>query len=69
MKHEAKDKAFELVMSWVCDESNGKHRKVTVINLVSLESNLVCILYSCLSNIIIFCTMKFLMQKGNQSLK
>lgn len=26
---EAKDKAFELEMSWVCDESNRQHQKVT----------------------------------------
>nr|GME21568.1 proteasome subunit alpha type-3-like [Ipomoea batatas] len=25
---EAKDKAFELEMSWVCDESNRQHQKV-----------------------------------------
>lgn len=26
---EAKDKEFELEMSWVCDESNRLHEKVT----------------------------------------
>lgn len=25
---EAKDKAFELEMSWVCEESNRQHQKV-----------------------------------------
>jgi len=25
---EAKDKAFELELSWVCDESNRQHQKV-----------------------------------------
>lgn len=25
---EAKDKAFELELSWVCDESNRQHEKV-----------------------------------------
>lgn len=28
MHDEAKDKAFELEMSWVCDESNKLHQKV-----------------------------------------
>ena len=28
MHDEAKDKAFELEMSWVCDESNRQHQKV-----------------------------------------
>lgn len=26
---EAKDKAFELELSWICDESNRQHQKVT----------------------------------------
>lgn len=27
---EAKDKDFELEMSWVCDESNRQHEKVSL---------------------------------------
>lgn len=30
---EAKDKAFELEMSWVCDESNRQHQKVVTLCL------------------------------------
>lgn len=26
---EAKDKAFELEMSWICDESNREHQRVS----------------------------------------
>ena len=28
---EAKDKAFELEMSWICDESNREHERVNKI--------------------------------------
>lgn len=33
---EAKDKTFELEMSWVCDESNRQHQKVTKPNQLFL---------------------------------
>ena len=28
---EAKDKAFELEMSWICDESNREHLRVSTL--------------------------------------
>lgn len=34
---EAKDKEFELEMSWVCDESNRQHQKVMeILRLVNI---------------------------------
>lgn len=29
---EAKDKAFELEMSWICDESNREHQRVSFLS-------------------------------------
>lgn len=44
---EAKDKAFELEMSWVCDESNRQHQKV-IYNLKWLVCfKLVVLLFLC----------------------
>lgn len=41
---EAKDKAFELEMSWVCDESNRQHQKVnqypSKLNFPSIKSRI-----------------------------
>lgn len=34
---EAKDKAFELEMSWVCDESNRQHQKVIILESYCLR--------------------------------
>lgn len=34
---EAKDKAFELEMSWVCDESNRQHQKVSSSSIVGYK--------------------------------
>ena len=31
---EAKDKAFELEMSWVCEESNREHQRVSLLFFV-----------------------------------
>ena len=33
---EAKDKAFELEMSWVCEESNREHQRVSLLFFCSL---------------------------------
>jgi hypothetical protein len=60
---EAKDKDFELEMSWVCDESNRQHQKVSLnfncgekaycfqINLLILSSPTVTPLRSSLNNL------------------
>ena len=51
---EAKDKDFELEMSWVCDESNRLHQKVTeILRKDKLERELekpmllLCMSYMC----------------------
>ena len=35
---EAKDKAFELEMSWVCEESNREHQRVSLLCFVPFST-------------------------------
>lgn len=46
---EAKDKAFELEMSWVCDESKRQHEKVILVDsnlqFYDFEARLVLLLF------------------------
>lgn len=43
---EAKDKAFELEMSWICDESNREHQRVNIPSYIFPFSGLLCYLFS-----------------------
>ena len=44
----AKDKEFELEMSWVCDESNRLHQKVTeILRRVNIFEFILCNVYYC----------------------
>ena len=44
---EAKDKAFELEMSWICDESNREHLRVSTLLLNEMQKSVedICMCY------------------------
>lgn len=46
---EAKDKAFELELSWVCDESNRQHQKVVFQNLWPYDKLFFCNDFECIA--------------------